>query len=104
MLLEIKGDLADDSVCMLHELASEQKNYPLVIEISARCYQIEPSQKMALNNARAFAHENEPKHAGGWLQTAWQYGSFDLNQLLQEEVFQPIKNHREFQEFIQSLQ
>lgn len=74
LLLPIKDHLADDSLCILHELAAQRKNYPLVIELSAPCFQIAPSQKMALANARAFAYQHEAKPAGGWLQTAWQYG------------------------------
>ena len=56
LLLSIKDHLADESSCLLHELAVEQKNYPLVAELSTRCYQMAPSQKVALSNARAFAY------------------------------------------------
>lgn len=104
LLLPIKAHLADDSLCILHELAAEQKNYPLVAELSAKCYQIEPSQKMALNNARAFAIQNEPKPAGGWLQTAWQFGGLDLGPILEEEEFVILKDNPEFKEFVDGLQ
>lgn len=103
LLLPIKKYLADDSLAILHQLAAEQKNYPLVAELSSACYQILPSQQMALNNARAFASLNQPKHAGGWLQTAWQEGSFDLLTLLNEEVFQSVKDHPDFKQFIDPL-
>ncbi len=103
LLLPIKNHLADDSLCILHELAAEQKNYPLVIELSTSCYQIAPSQKMALNNARAFAYQKEAKPAGGWLQTAWQYGGLDLEAVLQEEEFQELKDDPEFREFMEQL-
>ena len=103
LLLPIKEHLADDSLCILHELAAEQKNYPLVVELSVKCYQIEPSQKMALNNARSFAFQGEAKHAGGWLQTAWQYGGLNLEPILEEEEFKILKDNPEFKEFVDGL-
>lgn len=103
LLLPIKDHLADDSLCILHELAAEQKNYSLVRELSAKCYQIDPNQNMAINNARAFAEANMAKHAGGWLQTAWGLGSFNLSKILDEEAFQKIKDDPEFIEFVKNL-
>jgi hypothetical protein len=103
LLLPIKHQLADDALCILHELAAEQKNYPLVVELSTSCYQMAPSQKMALNNARAFAHQKKAKPSGGWLQTAWQFGGLDLAAILQEEEFQEMKNNPDFKEFVDSL-
>ena len=103
LLLPIKDQLADDSLCLLHELAAEEKNYPLVAELSAKCYQIDPSQKMALNNARAFACQRQAKPAGGWLQTAWQFGNLNLGEILNEEAFTVFKNDPEFREFVEGL-
>lgn len=103
LLLPIKEHLADEALCILHELAAEQKNYPLVIELSAKCYQIQPSQKMALNNARAFAYQHQAKPAGGWLQTAWQYGGIHMEAILAEEEFKGLKTDPEFKEFIEGL-
>lgn len=103
LLLPIKDQLADDSLCLLHALAAEQKNYPLVTELAASCFQMEPSMKMALNNARAFAYLKEAKPAGGWLQTAWQFGGLDLQTVLQEEEFLELKDNAEFKEFVDEL-
>lgn len=104
LLLPIQSHLADDSLCLLHELASEQKNYALVASLATEVYQIAPTQQMALRNARAFAHQNQPKPAGGWLQTAWQYGGLDIQATLQEEAFQSLKNNPDFREFVDRLQ
>lgn len=103
LLLAIKERLSDDALCILHELAAEQKNFPLVIELSTSCYQIAPTQKSALSNARAFAAVNQPQPAGGWLQTAWQFGNLDLNGVLQEECFQKIKDDPQFRAFMDLL-
>lgn len=103
LLLSVKEHLAGDSIALLHELAAEQKNYPLVIELSTEAYQIAPSQQMALRNARAFAHAANPKPAGGWLQTAWQFGGLNLDAILREEEFQKLKNNKEFKAFLDSF-
>ena len=102
LLLPIKEQIADESLCLLHQLAAEFKNYPVVAELSADCFQTAPTQEMALRNARAFAFLKQPKHAGGWLQTAWQEGNFDLQAVLNEEVFASIKDLPEFREFTDS--
>jgi hypothetical protein len=103
LLLPIKQYLSEEALCMLHELAMDAKNYPLVCELSAGCYQIAPSQKAALNNARSFAYIGHAKEAGGWLQTAWQYGALDLQKVLQEEEFQVLKDDPKFKEFIEQI-
>ncbi len=103
LLLPIKDQLADDSLCILHELAADEKNYSLVADLSASCYQMAPSQKMALNNARAFAFKRQGKHAGGWLQTAWQFGGLNLATILEEEEFKALKDNLEFKEFVDGL-
>jgi hypothetical protein len=84
-------------------LAAEHHNDPVVASLSSSCYQIAPTQEMALRNARAFAHLKEPKKAGGWLQTAWQYGGLDLQKVLQEDSFAALKGNSEFDEFVDKL-
>lgn len=103
LLLPIQEHLADDSLCLLHQLAAEFKNYSVVADLSATCYQTAPSPEMALRNARAFAYLGQPKHAGGWLQTAWQEGGIDLRSILADEAFQKIKDHPDFRTFIDPL-
>jgi Zn-dependent protease len=103
LLLPLKEHLSGEGLCLLHELAAEKRNHPLVASISAECYQIAPSRKMALANARAFAFLNQPKEAGGWLQTAWQFGGMDLNHILKEEDFQKLKDDPEFKQFVDPL-
>jgi hypothetical protein len=104
VLLPIKDHVSDESRCLLHLLAAEQKNDELVAALSTDCYQVAPSVEMALRNARAFANLKQAKFAGGWLQTALQEGEFDLKALLGEEAFQAIKEDPEFRAFINPLQ
>ena len=103
LLLPIKDHIDDEAMCLLHELAAEHNNGQVVIDLSTHCYQIAPSQKMALNNARAFAILRQGKLAGGWLQTAWQFGGLNVETLLQEEAFEPLKGDPEFMSFIEDL-
>jgi Zn-dependent protease len=104
LLWPIEEHLADDTRCLLHQLAAEFRNYPLVAKLSKECYQIAPTQEMALRSARAFAYLKQPKLAGGWLQTAWAYGGIELGPILNEEEFVPLKGNLEFQAFVEKLQ
>ncbi|MBS0625184.1 MAG: stage IV sporulation protein FB [Verrucomicrobia bacterium] len=101
LLLPIKDQLAEESICLLHQLASEHANDSVVTELSARCYQFAPSQEVALRNARSFARMKMAKPAGGWLQTAWQHGPFNIEKVISESSFTEVKNDPTFQEFIQ---
>jgi|GEM_PF-281482 len=100
LLLSIKDKLQGDAFLILHELAYEFENYELVTELSQKCFQQYPCQKTALTNARAYAKLNQPKHAGGWLQTAREFGQLDLAKILEESVFQEIKQDQNFRQFL----
>lgn len=103
LLISIKKHLSEDALCLLHKLAASQKDFSLVAELSAECYQASPTLEVALRNARAFAYLKQAKHAGGWLQTAWQHGGFDLDALLSEEEFVSLKGDSEFRSFVDPL-
>lgn len=103
LLLSCKNALDLPSKCLLHQLAAEFGNYQLVADLSGECYQHAPKQDVALRNAIAFAALNEPEPAGGWLQTAWQYGPFDLKTLLNEEIFNRVKDDSKFRHFVDRL-
>lgn len=103
LLLPIKDQLAEESICLLHQLAAEHANDPVVTELSARCYQMAPSQDVALRNARSFARLKMAKPAGGWLQTAWQHGPYNIDKVVNESAFSAIKEDPSFKEFIEPL-
>lgn len=103
LLLSCQDRLEDRAKCLLHELASEHQNYPLVAELAKECYQLTSTQKVALRNARAFAELNQPEPAGGWLFTAWQLDPFDIKKILQEEVFSRMINEKAFHHFIDQM-
>ena len=103
LLTPLKQYLSDDVRCLLHQLASEFENDQLVADLSADCYQMAPTQEMALRNARAFARLKQPRMAGGWLQTAWQYGGLDLAALLDEPGFKTLRGKSEFEDFVEKI-
>ena len=103
LLLPIRDQIGEESLCLLHQLAAEQGNDPVVAELSARCYQLVPSQEVALRNARSFARLKQPTPAGGWLQTAWQMGEFNVEKVVNESAFSAIKEDPLFKEFIDPL-
>ncbi len=103
LLLPIQETLGDETLPLMHQLASEYENYPLVAKISATCYQLSPSQEMALRSARAFAHLKEARLSGGWLQAAWKFGNLPLETILKEQEFLNLKDSPEFQQFIEKM-
>lgn len=103
LLLPVEEDLSDETKPILHELSESKENHQVIVNLSKESFQIAPSQKVALRNARAFAALGQAKAAGGWLQTAWKFGKLDLDRVLEEECFLKIKDCPEFQSFVKKL-
>lgn len=99
LLLEIKDYLTTEAKCILHDLAFKNKNYQLVADLSAICYQVLSSYDVAMKNAKAFAYLKKSKEAGGWLQTLLQYDNANIDEILKEEEFLEIKKDPEFKKF-----
>jgi stage IV sporulation protein FB len=103
LLLPDQDHLAFETQAIMHKLAWEFENDRLVAKLSSAVYQMQPTQEVALRNARAFARLKEGKHAGGWLQTAWKHGNLNLEKILKEESFAALKNSRAFHEFVEQM-
>jgi Zn-dependent protease len=103
LLLPLQKELSPESIALLHRLAEEEGNASLVAELSVDCYQHSPNQEVAIRNAKAFAFLNHPQRAGGWIQTAWQHGSFDLQALLAEPPFERVRENPQFRCFVDRL-
>lgn len=103
LLSSIRPHLSDEGLLLLHKLAFLQQDFALVAEISSTCYAAFSTQEVALRNARSFAYLKNPSAAGGWLQTAWEYGGVHLETLLKEEPFSAIKDNPEFISFVEKL-
>ncbi len=103
LLLPIKKHLEGEARLLLHTIAAEKGDDKLVAELSADCYQFAPRQDVAMRNAKAFARLNQPEPAGGWIQSAWQHGPFDLQHFLRDESFARVRDNPRFREFVDSL-
>jgi stage IV sporulation protein FB len=103
LLASMGTELSLEAKLLLHPLAAEHQNWELVAKLSKECFQASPGQEAALANARAFAHLKQPKWAGGWLHTAWQYGDLNVENLLQEACFQAISQNGAFQAFLRQM-
>ncbi len=103
LLLSVKDRLAPDGLALLHRLAFEQGNYPLVLELAGPVFQYVPEAEVALRSAYAAASLNQAEPSVGWLQTAQQSGVDNLKEIIQEKVFDPIRNDPFFAEFTASL-
>jgi Zn-dependent protease len=103
MLLAVRDELTADALCFLHKAAFEHKNYKLVTELSGSSFQTWPTAETALRNAYAHAALSEPTPAVGWLQTAIQQGIGNLNEVLADPSFDPVRKDPGFQDLLASL-
>ncbi len=103
LLLSIREQLSDDALCLLHVVAFEQKDFPLVAEISGNCYQILPSAEAALRSAYACASLSQAEATIGWLEAAKQEGAANLSEIVTENTFDKVRSDPLFQEFLSTL-
>lgn len=101
-LVPIESFLSDEAKALLHHLAAIEKDFETVARLSDISYQLHPTQEVALRNARAFAHLKKARFAGGWLQTAIEFGGLDPLKLLEEKEFFQLKQDPEFMPFIKN--
>jgi len=100
LLTPIREELSSEALCLLHQAAFDEKDYPLVEEIGGTCFQIMPNKEVALRNAVACASLAKAKPAVGWLETAFQEGLDHLTDLLGGQEFDPIRESEYFQKFL----
>ncbi len=103
LLLSAYDDLTDEAKCILHRLAFQKKNYPLVIKLGGSCYQTLPNAELALRNAYAHAIQKEPEPAIGWLKAAWEQGIDNISEVLNDPIFDPIRQTPPFQQFLKVI-
>ncbi|MCX6990809.1 MAG: M50 family metallopeptidase [Chlamydiae bacterium] len=96
LLKDVSTELAPDAMCLLHKAAFEEKDYPLVIKLSADSFQILPTVDTALRNAYAHGELAEPEAAIGWLETATREGLQNISDVISHSSFDPIRNDSHF--------
>lgn len=102
LLLSAQDDLTDEAKCILHRLAFQKKNYPLVIKLGGPCYQTLPDAELALRNAFAHAIQKQVEPTIGWLKAAWEQGIDNITEVLEDPTFDSIRHTPAFQQFIKS--
>ena len=104
LLRSIREELGGDALCLLHKVAFDQKDFPLVIELAGTCFQTLPTAETALRNAYAHAQLKQAIPTVGWLQTAISEGLANAKEVLSDSAFDPIRSESSFQELLKGLQ
>ena len=104
LLVSIKEHLSDEFLVLLHFVAFETADFQLVSELSASCYQKDPSLETALRNAIAYASLKNAKAVVGWLEAAIRFGLENVKQLTEEKAFDHVRNEPEFLAFIEDAE
>lgn len=99
LLQPIHSEISPEALCLLHKTAFEIKDFNLVEEIGANCFQTMPSKEVALRNALASAALSKEKPAVGWLETAFQEGLENLSEILKDPEFDSIRDTDSFRKF-----
>lgn len=103
LLIPIRKELSDDGLFLLHQVAFDQRDFPLVLELGGTCYQAFPTPETAVRNAEAAASLSQTDAAIGWLQTALDEGIENMKEIIGESVFDPIRDHPTFKQFSADL-
>ncbi|MCI0381952.1 MAG: site-2 protease family protein [Chlamydiae bacterium] len=101
LLQIIRQDLSSDGLCLLHKVAFEQRDYALVADLAGPCFQIMPAPEVALRNAFACGNLSQVKPAVGWLETAFQEGLENVDEIASEKHFDSIRSDPLFQNFLE---
>jgi Zn-dependent protease len=99
LLLSVQSNVNKDMLPVLHELAFEEKNYPLVTKLSSDCYQILSTQEVALRNSKAYGFLHQAKPSGGWLKTALDFGTLNYHDVVKEEPYPELIKEKDFHHF-----
>ncbi len=103
MLMPLKDRLDPDALALLHRIAFEQGDFPMVMELAGSVFQYAPEAEVALRSAYAAANLKQAEASIGWLQTARQSGVENLKEIIAEKAFDEIRSNPAFQEFAASL-
>jgi hypothetical protein len=102
LLYPLRADLSSDSLCLLHKVAFDQANFDLVAELGPGCFTSLQTPEVALRNAFACAKLDQAKPAIGWLETAFQEGLDNLQEVLASNYFDTIRTEPIFKKFLDS--
>lgn len=103
LLLPMKDHLDPESLILLHRIAFEQNEFPIVMELAGSVFQFAPEAEVALRSAYAAANLKDAEATVGWLQTARHSGVENLPEIIKEKAFDAIRSDPAFKEFVLSI-
>lgn len=104
LLHGIRSELGGDALCLLHKAAFDERDFPLVIELSGPCFQTWPTAETALRNAFAHAQLQQAVPTVGWMKTAIEEGLANASEILSDHLFDPIRQDPSFQELERGIE
>lgn len=87
--------------CLLQRAAYYNKDYPLTLEIGAKCFQETQAYEIAYINALASACLKDVQASIGWLECALKHGMGSLKEVVAKPEFNGIRDHHVFQSFLE---
>lgn len=103
LLMKADHQSLKEGKCLLCKLAFERKNYDLVGKYSRDIYEINPSYEIALLNSKTFAGLRDPVLSGAWLETASQFRSDDIQDLLVDPIYDVVREQEAFKQYLQKI-
>lgn len=103
LLKPLQERLDPPTLLLFHRLAFEHQDDRVALTVGATVFQLFPLAEVALRNAYAAARLSEPQGAIGWLQTAQQNGALNLDEIVKEAAFNPVRQDPSFIEFVKGL-
>ncbi len=106
LLLKTDHQALSKGKCLLCKLAYERKNYELVSKYSLEIYNIDPSYEIAVLNSKTYASLNQPRLAGGWLETASKFEGIsreNIQGLLHHQTYDVVRDQDAFRQYAEKL-
>lgn len=103
LLFPLESHLSPEGLAILHKAAFEVHDFALVVKLASPCFQAKPSAETAVRNALAHATQSEVVPAIGWLQTAIDEGLENVNDVLGDKNFDPVRADPHFQAFTKKV-
>lgn len=102
LLLSIKDNLSEDFEMLMHKVAFECGDYPLVLFLSSSCFQKDPSALVALRCAKAAAALDHLDETIGWLEAYVRAGGLDKAEVAKDKIFDKVRSSEDFKEWLKS--
>lgn len=103
MLSPIQSDVREELYPLFQKGAYEAGDYKLVEKLGNVCYRNTPNAEIAIRNASASAALGKTKAAIGWLKASLREGATDLMPIIDDKLYDSIRNEAAFKSFVASI-